>query len=164
MTPTPTNFSCFPFAPRSDFPSILSGFSLPISSGSSSHLRLLGCFRDRASRQRVFSTLFSRSHAPWWWSNSIIQSCAIAAAAKGYRIFSIQNIKECRWGPKAERDYAKYGYGWYCYRGLGWYDSGSVYKIIADSPGPGEWLRCNRWFLRYGIAAIPCWWTKAKDF
>ncbi|XP_067024328.1 uncharacterized protein [Acropora muricata] len=114
-----------------------------ISQGSSSHLRLLGCFRDRASRQRVFSTLFSRSHAPWWWSNSIIQSCAIAAAAKGYRIFSIQNIKECRWGPKAERDYAKYGYGWYCYRGLGWYDSGSVYKIIATSPGPvaGGWSR-----------------------
>ena len=87
--------------------------------------------------QRIFPILFLRVKPARWWSDSnhIIQSCASAAAARGYRIFSIQDFAECRWGPSAERDYSKYGRGWYCYRGLGWMGSGSVYRVQSSSPG-----------------------------
>lgn len=87
--------------------------------------------------QRIFPILFLRVKPAWWWSDSnhIIQSCASAAAARGYRIFSIQDFAECRWGPSAERDYGKYGRGLYCYRGLGWMGSGSVYRVQSSSPG-----------------------------
>lgn len=72
-----------------------------------------------------------------WWPNSnhIIHSCATAALARGYRIFSIQDFGDCRWGPNAERDYAKYGHGFYCYQGLGWIGSGSVYRVQNLAPG-----------------------------
>ena len=105
--------------------------------GSPSRLTAIGCYRDRASSQRIFSTLYQQVQVRWWWPDidTIIKTCTDAAVARGYRIFSIQNLRECRWGPNAERDYTKYGHGWYCYRGVGWYDSGSVYRVQAPAPG-----------------------------
>ncbi|XP_068713828.1 uncharacterized protein [Montipora foliosa] len=113
--------------------------------GSPSSLTSLGCYREGSSTQRIFSTLFHQVHVTWWWPDAIIQSCRNAAVAKGYRIFSIQNTIECRWGPNAERDYAKYGYGWYCHQGVGWYDSGSVYRITYTVPVNGHWTNWSSW-------------------
>lgn len=99
----------------------------------------LGCYQDRVTNpsQRVFSTVFLQVNIVRWWpdSNHIIQACAAAALARGYRIFSIQDFGDCRWGPNAERDYAKYGLGWYCYRGLGWIGSGTVYRVRNSARG-----------------------------
>lgn len=101
-------------------------------------LTALGCYRDSPFGQRIFSTLLQRVQVRAWWHpdvSVIIRTCRDAAVARGYRIFSIQNLRECRWGPTAERDYARYGFGWYCYRGVGWYDSGSVYRVDTSAPG-----------------------------
>ena len=99
----------------------------------------LGCYQDRVTSpsQRIFSAVFLRVRIVRWWPDSsyIVRSCAAAAAARGYRIFSIQDLADCRWGPNAERDYAKYGLGRYCYRGLGWIGSGSVYRVQSSTPG-----------------------------
>lgn len=87
--------------------------------------------------QSIFSNVFYQGNIVRWWPNSnhIIHSCATAALARGYGIFSIQDFGDCRWGPNAERDYAKYGHGFYCYQGLGWIGSGSVYRVQNLAPG-----------------------------
>ena len=99
----------------------------------------LGCYQDRVTNQtqRVFPTLFLQVNVWNWWpdTNRVIQACTRAAATRGYRIFSVQDLGDCRWGPNAERDYARYGIGQYCYRGVGWFGSGSVYRVRASGPG-----------------------------
>ncbi|XP_022801546.1 uncharacterized protein LOC111339216 [Stylophora pistillata] len=109
----------------------------------------LGCYQDRTTHpsQRIFSILFLRVNIVRWWPDShhIIQSCASAAAAKGYRIFSIQDFADCRWGPSAEREYGNYGLGSYCYRGIGWLGSGNVYPVQSSSPAKGNWAPWSRW-------------------
>lgn len=102
----------------------------------------VGCYRDNPEAQQVFSNLFL-NYIDIDWSafpnmTHVIQACARAAVARGYRIFSIQFYTQCRWGPTASRDYAKMKTSQGCYNGLGSWESGFVYRVSRSGGSEGK--------------------------
>ena len=69
--------------------------------------------------------------------NHVIQACARAAVARGYRLFSVQFYTQCRWGPSASGEIKKLRRSRGCYSGMGSWGTGFVYRV-QDSSGAGE--------------------------
>ena len=102
--------------------------------------RPLGCFLDPFSR--IFNVLFLErrdkiDRSRWPDVSHILYACARAAAARGYRYFSVQKYGQCRWGRYAASEYSSNGPSQNCQAGVGYWGAGFVYGVV-NSRGPGE--------------------------
>ncbi|XP_031553321.1 neurogenic locus notch homolog protein 1-like isoform X4 [Actinia tenebrosa] len=93
----------------------------------------VGCYKDHGGDDRPFPTLVANLRPGIDWNDiktSVIDKCANAVQALGYKYFGIQFYGECWSGPDASVQYDKHGtQGSECYVGVGAAGSNFVYQL-----------------------------------